>query len=75
MTAQSIKPSTSSTFGICCRQIVDADVPAVAALLARGFPTYGVQFWQQGVQQLGGLQSPPGLPKYGYLLESKGCVV
>jgi hypothetical protein len=75
MTALSAKPSISPTFGICCRQIVDADVPAVAALLAHGFPSYSVQFWAQGVQQLGRLQSPAGLPKYGYLLESEGRVV
>ena len=60
---------------IRCRQIADADVPAVAALLARGFPGRSQQFWERGLQQLGELQPPPGLPKYGYLLDAAGIVV
>jgi len=39
MTALSARPSISPEQKICCRQIVGADVPAVAALLARGFPS------------------------------------
>jgi hypothetical protein len=75
MTELPVKPKISPAQKIRCRQIVDADVPAVATLLARGFPNRSVQFWEHGVHQLGRLQSPPGLPKYGYLLESDGRVV
>jgi hypothetical protein len=75
MTALSAKPSISPEQKICCRQIVGADVPAVAALLARGFPSRSRQFWEHGLHQLGRLQPPPGLPQYGYLLESEGRVV
>jgi hypothetical protein len=75
MTEEVTKPSISAAPGIRCRQIDDADVPAVAELLARGFPSRSAHFWEHGVQQLGKLQSPAGLPKYGYLLESEGCVV
>jgi hypothetical protein len=55
---------------IRCRQITDADVPAITALLARGFPSRDAQFWRHALQQLGSRQPPPGLPQYGYLLES-----
>jgi hypothetical protein len=69
------KPMVAPVPGIRCRQIADADVPAVAALLARGFPGRNRQYWEGGLQQLGKLQPPPGLPKYGYLLDAAGTVV
>jgi hypothetical protein len=61
--------------GIRCRQIAEADVPAVTALLARGFPARDHQFWQAALDQLRRHEPPPGLPKYGYLLESDGIPV
>lgn len=74
MTQASSKPIVAPASGIRCRQIVDADVPAVASLLARGFPGRDRRFWERGLQQLGKLQPTPGLPKYGYLLDSDGVV-
>lgn len=61
--------------GLRCRQIVEADVPGVTALLARGFPNRGHKFWQRALERLGRRQPPEGLPQYGYLLESDGAVV
>lgn len=61
--------------GVRCRQITDADIPAVVALLARGFPSADRNFWQRGLHQLGRLRPPPGLPKYGYLLDNEGTAV
>jgi hypothetical protein len=55
---------------IRCRQITDADVPGITALLARGFPSRDAQFWRHALAQLGARQPPAGLPQYGYLLES-----
>jgi len=55
---------------IRCRQITDADVASVTALLTRGFPSRLEQFWRRALQQLGSRQPPSGLPQYGYLLES-----
>ena len=55
-----------------CRQIAGADVPAIVDLLARGFPGRGRAFWQRALQQLAKRTPPPGLPQYGYLLESGG---
>jgi hypothetical protein len=61
--------------GLRCRQIEDADIDAVAALLARGFPAHDRRFWLGALAQLTRHEAPPGLPKYGYLLESGGSVV
>lgn len=57
---------------IRCRQIAESDVPGITALLARGFPSRGAQFWRNALAQLGARQPPTGLPQYGYLLESDG---
>ncbi len=58
-----------------CRQIEDADIEAVASLLARGFRTHDRRFWLAAFAQLTKHDTPAGLPKYGYLLESDGAVV
>jgi hypothetical protein len=58
-----------------CRQIEDADIEAVASLLARGFRTHDRRFWLAAFAQLTRHDTPAGLPKYGYLLESDGAVV
>ena len=58
-----------------CRQIAAADVPAIVDLLTRGFPSRGRAFWEHALQQLAKREPPPGLPQYGYLLESGGAPV
>ncbi len=58
-----------------CRQIEAADIEAVASLLARGFPAHDRRFWLGAFAQLTRHDTPAGLPKYGYLLESEGAVV
>jgi len=63
------------TTGLRCRQIEQADIDAVAALLTRGFPVRTRQFWLHALAQLTRHEPPPGLPKYGYLLENQGIVV
>jgi hypothetical protein len=55
---------------IRCRQIGEADIAAVAALLGRGFPNRARQFWTDALDRLARREPPPGFPKYGYLLES-----
>jgi hypothetical protein len=57
---------------IRCRQIEEGDIPAVADLLAHGFPHRGNQFWRHALDQLTRRDPPDGLPKYGYLLETGG---
>jgi len=61
--------------GLRCRQIEQADIDAVATLLTRGFPVRTRQFWLDALSQLTRHAPPPGLPKYGYLLENQGAVV
>ena len=58
-----------------CRQIEESDFEAIAALLARGFPTRNRQFWLGAFAQLRRHATPQSLPKYGYLLESGGRAV
>ena len=53
-----------------CRQIGEADVAAVAALLKRGFPNRTQQFWRDDCDDWR-REPPPGFPKYGYLLEGR----
>lgn len=61
--------------GLRCRQIDETDIDAVASLLARGFRARKRAFWLGAFAQLQRRTPPPGLPKYGYLLESNGVVV
>lgn len=65
----------SNLAAIRCRQIDESDVPAVAELLRRGFPNRNRQFWQRALDELTRREPPPGLPKYGYLLETKDAPV
>ncbi len=65
-----VNAKVSPVPGLRCRQIAEADIAAVAALLARGFPNRSRKFWQRAFAQLTRREPPPGLPKYGYLMES-----
>jgi hypothetical protein len=65
----------SPTTGLRCREIGEADIDAVVALLIQGFPERGGRFWQAAFEQLHRHEPPTGSPKYGYLLESGGNVV
>ena len=60
---------------VCCRQIEEGDIAGVAALLTRGFPGHSGDFWLGALQELARRESPPGLPKFGYLMESRGVPV
>jgi hypothetical protein len=66
---------TSVVPAICCREIGEAEIPAVATLLARGFPSRTRQFWLGALGELARRKPPSDLPKYGYLMESNGAVV
>jgi hypothetical protein len=67
--------SSPGSTAIRIRQICDADVPAVAELLARGFRERPRRFWGQVFAGLSEHPAPDGLPKYGYMLESAGAAV
>jgi hypothetical protein len=56
------------------RQICETDLPEIADLLACGFPVRSRQFWLRILECLAERSSPPGLPRYGYLLEQDRIV-
>jgi hypothetical protein len=59
-----------------CREILAPDLDGVIALLTRGFhPERKQAHWTDVIGKLSVHPMPPGLPKYGYLLESDGEAV
>ncbi|HEX8233534.1 MAG TPA: hypothetical protein VF559_09355 [Caulobacteraceae bacterium] len=60
---------------IACRQIVEADLAAAAALLREGFPDRTPEYWGAALEVLRLRQVPGGYPRYGYLLEVDGEAV
>ncbi len=65
----------SSVPPLRCRQISEPDIAAVAALFARGFPNRNRRVLAAAFARLMRREPPPGLPKYGYLMESDGVPV
>jgi hypothetical protein len=57
------------------RQISDSDVEAVSDLLTHGFKLSNRDYWQRALAKLAAHPTPPGLPKYGYVLECNGAPV
>ena len=59
-----------------CREISTDDMDGVVNLLTKGFhPTRTREFWAHAFHRLSEHPTPPGLPRYGYLLESEGVPV
>jgi len=58
-----------------CRLIGDDDLPAVVALLTRGFPKRTPQYWSRALARLARRDDPVPYPRYGYLLENQGALV
>ncbi|WP_051387044.1 hypothetical protein [Bradyrhizobium sp. ARR65] len=57
------------------REIVESDLAAVAALLARGFPFRSTEYWLRGLQRQGRRSRPHGYPAFGYCLDRAGAPV
>lgn len=57
------------------REIVESDLIAVAALLARGFPFRSTNYWLRGLQRQAKRPRPGGYPAFGYCLDSAGAPV
>ena len=52
------------------RQIADSDVNDVVQPIARGFaPRRRRLFWQDAMARLAARATPPGAPRYGYMLD------
>jgi hypothetical protein len=60
---------------IRCREIHAGDMSAIMLLLVRGFPERNQEHWLLGLKRLTEHATPPGFPKYGYLLECDGSPV
>jgi hypothetical protein len=61
---------------IRCRRIEDADADNIVTLLTRGFATRRPRrFWERVIAVLATRSTPPGAPRYGYLLENDGAAV
>jgi hypothetical protein len=58
-----------------CREIAAPDLARTADLLTRGFPDHPHDFWTRALDQLSKHATPPGLPRYGHLLECNGAPV
>lgn len=59
-------------FRVRCRQISSADIDGVVNLLTTGFRIRRRGFWVRAFERLSEHATPPGFPKYGYLLEAQG---
>lgn len=64
-----------SSLSIRCRKIEDPDADAVANLLTKSGFNSSKEFWLWCLQRLAEHQTPPGYPKYGYLLEVNNVIV
>ncbi len=69
-----LRPVAQSS--VRCREIGAADVGAVVDLLTEGYGNArSRRFWVRALDRLGDHPTPPGFPRYGYLLESDGVLV
>lgn len=61
---------------LICREMAPTDGDAVAALLTKGFARWrDAAFWSQAMRRLADRPVPPGLPRFGYVLEVGGALV
>jgi hypothetical protein len=57
------------------REIGDCDLDLIGDLLTRGFAFRPREYWMRGLRRLADKPIPPGVPRYGYMLESEGAPV
>src|SRR5208337_3011049 len=50
---------------IKCRQITEADIPALIDLLGHGFPERSKAYWAQALEKLALREAPPAYPRFG----------
>jgi hypothetical protein len=66
---------TIRPYRIGAREIDELDIPAVVALLTKGFPVRGSKFWSHALGVMSQRSVPTGFPRFGYLLECNGAPV
>jgi hypothetical protein len=57
------------------REIAASDLPAIAALLSRGFPFRSEAYWLRGLRRHAERERPDGYPAFGYCLDHGGQLV
>ncbi len=57
------------------REIRESDLPAIAALLNRGFAFRSVDYWLRGLKRHADRPRPAGYPAFGYCLDHDGAPV
>ena len=63
-------PNAPAQSRVRSRQIIAADADRIIDLLTRGFPLRRRDYWVRALDTLGAHRPPPGMPQYGYLLET-----
>lgn len=71
----SATPAPSSGPGLKVREIVENDLPAIAALLTKGFQFRSTDYWLRGLARHARRARPAGYPAYGYCLDRGGMPV
>jgi hypothetical protein len=67
--------SAASGTNLRVREIVESDLPAVAALLTKGFAFRSNEYWRRGLARHARRARPAGYPTYGYCLDHQGVPV
>jgi hypothetical protein len=57
------------------REIREADLPAIAALLKRGFAFRSIDYWLRGLARHANRPRPAGYPTFGYCIDHQGVLV
>src|SRR5581483_3972580 len=57
------------------REIRETDLPAIAALLNRGFAFRSIDYWLRGLERHARRPRPPNYPAFGYCLDHGGAPV
>jgi hypothetical protein len=66
---------SASARRVHCREIELADIDRLVDLLTKGFYPCRRDDWVQRLQRLSQHATPPGFPKYGYLLECEDSLI
>jgi hypothetical protein len=68
-------PRSSALPAIRRREIIPDDIDGIVCLLTDGFHVRKRSFWERALAVMSAHPTPPGYPKYGYLLECNGIPV
>jgi hypothetical protein len=68
-------PDFGSASRVSCREIGLADLDRLADLLTKGFYPSRRENWVRRIERLSQHRTPPGFPKYGYLLECNDTLI